>query len=151
MTHVFIDLEDTVINNWYDKQFLYWNNAKIAEYISNQNVSTVNIFSYAIWNDDDIQEFEKELKQPLEYEFGKVITLYPSVQQIAKEALIFDNNKYDNEFDFIATNSKQFGFPKYILSRNKDITEPSKFVLFDDSVFNMVVTANNVTIELIKV
>lgn len=49
--HLFIDLEETVIDNWFNKNFI--NIDKIKNMIDDLNPDHLHIFSAAIWDIND--------------------------------------------------------------------------------------------------
>ena len=85
MTKLFLDLEETVINNWdeallvkTDKlKTLLWTNPDIDRH-------DVTIFSFAIYNQKDKDLFERTMKPMLERTFGIVVTAWPSVAEMAE-------------------------------------------------------------------
>lgn len=62
--HLFIDLEETVIDDWYNKNFI--NIDKIKDMIKYLNPDHLHIFSAAVWDLDDVNEFNNKLRDNLE-------------------------------------------------------------------------------------
>lgn len=73
-TLIFLDLEETVIDDW-SKQWMAEavNTSKVKEWIASINPDRVRLFSYAMWTDHCIKDFEtmyqKWLSRLLDVEF----------------------------------------------------------------------------------
>lgn len=85
MSTLYLDLEQTVIDNWQDG--LLHKPQRIKHFIDANypdiNVDDVRIFSFAIYDDADKAKFEHELKGMLEATLDITITQWPSVVEIA--------------------------------------------------------------------
>lgn len=63
MKRVFLDLEGTIIDMW-DNPVLI-NVDKIRDFLAKHNVSEIEIFSFAIWDENDVNAFD-DIKESLE-------------------------------------------------------------------------------------
>lgn len=147
---IFIDLEDTVINNWHDGQLLTHGVYKIQQILEKEypRVTDLNIWSYAIWNNDDLDRFNKIYRKWLEEVFGMNIDLVFSVHQIRNLIYSYEHIEYEDRNEFMQMNGKFLSFMKYgQLYKDRD------FVLFDDLVPNSLLTFHdlNTTIRTIKI
>ena len=146
---IWIDLEETLINNWDDKYFLQSTRA-IRKWLSEvQGLTEINIWSFAIWDNTDIQHFEKSgLKKDIEEVLRFPIAQYPSVDEIQKMVYSYDKYKYNSRNEFMQLNGKMWPFMKFALQYKN-----TRFVLIDDAVPNMTVNEedNNASIQFINV
>lgn len=127
---IWLDLEETVINNWYDGMPIIetW---KVKKWLQeNTRSPNVNIFSYAIYDESDKSEFVFKYKSWLEQELEIIIDEFPSVEDVIKS----DNAYYETTFDFTSTNPKWIGFQKYVI--DLELTD-THFILIDDCVPNL--------------
>jgi len=68
MNILFLDLEDTIIEEW-DRPFLI-NVDKIKSFIDNNSFTDFGIFSYAIHNQSDLALFKRDMKPVIEKALG---------------------------------------------------------------------------------
>lgn len=47
---VFLDLEETVITNWYDFVLIYNNCSLIKQFLRKNKIRSINIYSFTIYN-----------------------------------------------------------------------------------------------------
>ncbi len=148
MLKVWLDLEETIINNWNDGLFL-GHVHKIKKWLDDNEIKEINIWSFAIWNDKDILDFESHLKKQIELALGRPIVLYPSVEQMQKLVYQYEHTEYDSVWEFMQLNRKNWSFIKYCLGHHKDC----KCILIDDAVPNQTLVDHdiNLTIRLINV
>lgn len=67
MTIFLLDLEETVIDNWEDCNIILPNIEKIKSLgINKRCKEKVGIFSWAMWNERDLDRFNDKLREPLE-------------------------------------------------------------------------------------
>ena len=64
-TILFLDLENTIIDTW-DNRNICSNWKSIKSWISCINFDEVHVFSYAIWNQDDIRTFKDSIAPSIE-------------------------------------------------------------------------------------
>lgn len=79
--HLFLDLEDTVItpvmNGWFDTHLI--NIPKIKKIIQDFNPDEIHIFSFAIWNKDELQKFNIGTRPMIEEILGRTLSAVPTV------------------------------------------------------------------------
>jgi hypothetical protein len=150
IVEVWLDLEETIIDNWHDGQFKYCNIIKIKSFLANlpKQPEHLNIWSHAIYDEADKQHFDKYMRESLERELGYLIKEFPSVKeqmQIAKE---FENFKYDDMHEFMQFNGKNLSFMKMGFLK-KDTT----LYLIDDSAMSISIHVhkNNVIMNLLNI
>ena len=68
---VFIDLEETIIESWDNP--LLMNVSKLKDILSTLEVSSVDVFSAAVWNDTDKSIFVSQMKEAIERVLDVVI------------------------------------------------------------------------------
>lgn len=70
--HLFLDLEDTVIttveNGWATAQVI--NSRKVRDFILKFNPHYVHVFSFAIWNAEDVADFNRHVRPYVESNLG---------------------------------------------------------------------------------
>lgn len=125
---LFLDLEETVIRSWTNPTLC--NVHKIRQYIQKIRVSEISIFSFAIYNNEDKDYFERNIKEHIETALGVDIMEWPSVDEINS---VFFNN-YGIHFDrheFINIWGKSRAFTDYCKA-----TQSGVCILIDDVVPN---------------
>lgn len=160
---IFLDLEQTVIDNWQDA-YLYkpfrvreWLTSMMGEQ-SAHNLRPVGVFSFAIYNDQDKKAFEQNLWQALELGLMIKITEWPSVEQMARASQLYTGTKWCGGkemstldlIDFIQIRGKVGAFEDWCMAQpENDIT----YVLLDDIVPNKTVIDHkrNIKIEYVNV
>lgn len=142
----FWDLEDTCITSWSDP--LLKNISKLREWVADNQVTEVTIFSFAIWSDADTAVFNRDIKAMLETAFGiKVVEVLTS-DHIRKVVCGHMSAQFDLH-DFLSLWGKKRAFAEYCSATLADCTA----VLIDDCVPNMTVTDHDkmLVIEYIDV
>ena len=61
---VFLDLEQTVITDWYDGYLA--NTTQVREFLATQKVTQFTVFSFAVWDQKDQDEFDSRHRRVLE-------------------------------------------------------------------------------------
>lgn len=129
---VFIDLEQTVIDDWWSATPI---NLHLRSELSGKDVI---IFSFALLNLQDKIEFNKRIKPEIEQVFGCKIIDAVLMSDVTKEiALKFNNLHFFDvvdEIDYRNTLGKQDLFLRYCQKFSD-----SAIFLFDDMVDNIVV------------
>jgi hypothetical protein len=131
---IYLDLEDKRIRDIVNERF--------------PNNTSFNIWSYAIYDDKDSDEFDYRLRPELEIAMRSKFDVVFDVDQIQKMVASYEGIKYDTRHEFMQLNNKFYSFIKYgQLCRNHHL------ILFDDTVPNMIMQIPdiNVTIETIKI
>ena len=144
---VLLDLEECLIDSWFDQNTLHYNIEKIKESgILNPdpsmgvNTVTVGIMSWAICGHEDVQVFNSKLRGPLEealgVEFDKFLPL--SMEEYASDMLHCRNLRLstDDLYDVFRKEEVLFS-----LARRFGRFECKEIVLIDDAVdHNLMVT-----------
>lgn len=127
---VWLDLEETVINNWNDGLLLAHTH-KIRKYLNLHEVKEITIWSFAIYDRNDQLEFEDSgMKRSIEDCLNVRINQYPSVDEIQKLVFHYENTRYDSRLDFMSMNGKFWSFVKYCMGHQIG----NHCVLIDDAV-----------------
>lgn len=147
-----LDLEETVIDVWSDHGFCSFNNTEpVRQFIKNGGFSKVGVLSFAIWNDTDLETFDRHLRSELEelFEIRFTTSLIFSVDNLRKE---FRKNglSFEDTSEFLQVCKKDFTFFKILQSdrfRNCDVTllddmVPDAILTFPDRVGRMVNVIN---------
>lgn len=142
---LWLDLEETVIDNWFDQVLLHNKINKIKQYIDNLGVKTINIWSFAIWHNEDKETFVKSgLKETLEDVFNKRIIEFPSIEETMKVTYDVDGYfHYDDMREWVQINGKFLSFFKYAKTR-----ENVELYLIDDCVEHTVVHFPNKNVKI---
>ncbi len=78
---VWLDLEDTIItpvvDGWWKTELI--NVEKIKRIIDDFNPDSVNIFSFAIWNQKELQSFNSAVRPLIEQHLGRKLSSIPTV------------------------------------------------------------------------
>jgi hypothetical protein len=128
---VWLDLEETIINNWDDGRLI--NVTKIRKWLDILEVEEISIWSFAIWNDKDIKSFEWMMKEEIEVALRRRIVDYPSVEAMRAYVYEYERIKYDSQSEFMTLNGKRWSFIKYCMVHQ--IGQHS--ILLDDAVPNL--------------
>lgn len=109
-TQVWIDLEDTVITSWAEQRLMPRKISKIRKWLRANKIREVRIWSFAIYNQADMQEFEAVLRDELSVALDCIITQWPSVQHMQQHVYEYEHIQYDSMFEFMQLNGKAFSF-----------------------------------------
>jgi hypothetical protein len=146
---LFLDLEETLIEVWQSNghvNFLIDNIEKINKFIHDNGVSEIGIFSFAIWDDEDRENFITKLSPQLK-EFGIEVSdsdVVP-VENVAKTILKNMRINLDSS-EVINLWGKDRAFIDWCrFEENGD-----HFVLIDDAVENCQVLFDNKSHIVIK-
>ena len=132
---VWLDLEDSVINNWRDKDLSPSGIKVTRNFLKRNRVSEINIFSFAIDNEADRKEFVSSgLKAQLEEALEVTIKEIALADDLRKSTL--KNIGVDFAlWEFKCVWGKFRGFQDFCIFRR---TEDIHFILIDDTVPNSV-------------
>lgn len=147
-TQVFLDLEETVIDSW--GSGLLINIQKVRSWLQQfGSKKPVHIFSFAVWDQQDQQEFEQRLRAPLEQALDTHVITVPSVEDLAREHFRVTGTRWESVTDFISHVGKPGGFEFWAEHRFTG----SHCVLLDDVVPNKTVTNHdtNTVVELVNI
>ena len=112
---MFLDLEETVIDDWQRKNFININ--KIKNIIDDFNPDYLHIFSAAIWDINDVNEFNNELRDSLESILKRKVNCVVSMEHakefsnwvscdISIQELLLDIGKFRLFIDYCKKNFK---------------------------------------------
>lgn len=147
---IFLDLEDTIISNWYDGRLLGNNIKRIRDTIRERfpNFKVLNIWSFAIYDQTDIDDFDIRLRNDVEVAMRHKFDFIISVDRMMELVKEYENIHYDSRHEFMQMNNKFYSFIKYC-----QLYTDLHLILFDDAVPNMImqIPDKNLTIETIKI
>lgn len=109
---LFIDLEGTVIGSWNDPRLI--NEDSVRKFIRWQDVDHVNIFSFAIWTQKDLEQFHRVLQPQLESALDTRIINVPMVADMMAVDTDQTSMVFDNACDFITTRTKKDAFIAWV-------------------------------------
>lgn len=118
MRHLFLDLEDTVItpanDGWHNTEPI--NIARVRRFIDSWKPDYVNIFSFAIWDDQQLRLFDFHVRPWLERELGIRFNHIPTREQIKMRCSVAMRMANDmvSEQDLMDFWGKQMSFRLYI-------------------------------------
>lgn len=151
-TKFFFDLEETLITDWHDP--VLCNVQKVRAWITANDVKEANIFSWAVWDEADIEVFNRDLKHWLEDSFGfkiiGVVSKGAAIKVVCKhKGLKININDGLDVADVANFFGKHGIFTEWCLAWGRDCT----CVLLDDVVPNRTIVDadRNVTIKLVNV
>lgn len=129
MKKVWLDLEETIIDSW--SSGLLVNTSKVRKWISDQAVTNVSIWSFAIWDEKDWNEFSSSgIKNTLERALNVEIYEYLCVDDVQKKVFEYENVHYESRSDFMSLNGKHWSFIKYCMHHQQG----HECILLDDVV-----------------
>lgn len=140
MTTLYLDLEETVIRSWSNQTLC--NVSKVRQFL-NDNLDVdrgdVRVFSFAIYNDKDKDEFVRFIKPMLEQALGVTITQWPSVFDMAEASQKLTGARWLDAdtmggldiCEYISIVGKVRSFEDWVLYH---ATDNSRSVLIDDIV-----------------
>ena len=147
--NLFLDLELTLIKDWYDQTLIPHNIEIIKKFINEHRIERSVLFSGAVWTKSEGEAFNTELRVFLEEKLGisiDVLLLGEAHQLILnKNGLIGENTAFACD-TFLFEEKEEF-FKQWLLATEAK----GHFVLFDDTVENSIYHRGELTIELIKV
>ena len=140
MTKLYLDLEETVIKSWQDQVLV--KSDKLEQLLAFDltiDRDDVRIFSFAIYDQKDQDEFERRIKPMLERRFGITITQWPSIEDIATADQRLTGIRWlDGDtmggldiHEFITIRGKVTAFENYVRFHHDD---GDRHVLLDDVV-----------------
>jgi len=136
-TTVFIDLEQTLIDNWSSRELI--NIRPIRAFLKARGVTEISIYSFAIYDDNDKRKFSDHLKSQIEEALGVTVLAYPSVRDMIREDKKFTGVTFDqwSEItDYLRLRRKQDSFVNYILGT----CEFDLAILIDDVVPDLTIS-----------
>jgi hypothetical protein len=139
--HLWLDLEDTVIlpviNGWQNTEVI--NIDRVKAFMSEFKPHVVNVFSFAIWNHQQLSLFNRDARPALESALGVCFSLVPTVDDdilpvcTKMKNLGNDSVTFSDMSDFWG---KQEAFRLYIRDLYKSNSTHVKVAFLDDAVYN---------------
>lgn len=137
MNKVFIDLEGTIIDVWHGGNLKLKNVELIKDVISQYGVNEVGIFSFAIVNSSDLNDFFGRLCGKIEDAIGVPITSVPTVRDMMRADANHTGFTPVHTIDWHQARNKELAFKIWALGELSHFTNA---VLIDDVVPNMSMT-----------
>lgn len=120
---IFLDLEGTVIDSWEDPILL--NSSRVAEWLEAEKATHHGVFSFAIYNAEELSLFHKDIALPLLRRLNIQLTLeVPTVATLTKTCT--DSAQSSELFEM----GKALAFMRYV----KATFHTGEFILLDDKV-----------------
>lgn len=145
---LFLDLEETIINDWWSRKLV--NVHKLRKYIRLNSISTIGIFSFAIFDDNDRKDFSDNMHSWLEEVLEVTISdeLIPTVEDVVKIVshqkrilpLITARDFFDffdkrSAFEYYCTNDYRFADHKCTLI--DDAVKNTRLILDDREIITI--------------
>ena len=108
---VFLDLEETVINNWNDG--LLVNTTRVREFLASQGATQFTVFSFAVWDKKDQQDFERLHRRALERALDCRVVACPSVADFQRVDTELTGVHFDSVTDYISIRGKVGAFTNW--------------------------------------
>jgi hypothetical protein len=142
---VFVDLEECLALSWADP--IPCNHEKVERFLA-EHGREVELFSFAVWNEKEVEIFREKHGPMLEREFNcKFVNVHPlsKVHDIVRRF----NQVHFESWELSSIWGKARSFEDFCLWQNKTDWH---FVLFDDTVLDKTIhyTGSNVIIELVR-
>lgn len=137
---IFLDLEQTVIDSWETMNFLFNRASMIKNAIdlmgelAPDKEIVLGIMSWAVWNHNDLESFNEELRKPLEDFFERPINITWTMEDWFAASVHSGTRVNSNIADFFDSFTKEDVLFKM---RNHDMFKEQALVLFDDAVEDM--------------
>jgi len=143
-TKIFLDLEETIIDAWDSRIFLLNNIADIKTFINgnfNFNSVELGIFSFAIWNEEDKEDFNKNLKNIIQDLFELPI-IDENIVTVTDIGDLLSKKLFVNllPFELINIWGKEKAFFDWVSLTDQKRTK--RFILIDDIVRNLTIKNN---------
>ncbi len=154
---LFIDLENTlispVVDSWLSSEVI--NIEKIKDFISQHEIESVNIFSFAIWNEQERNLFKNHLLFDIEEGLGQKILHIPTVDNEIIPACCKQKKMNRENVNFINLTqfwSKDLAFILCMKEWFKN-SQDLNCILLDDMVENqnMNILKNNLNLSIFNI
>ena len=154
-TIAYFDLEETIINEFNVYGYDMVNVEKIKKIISDNNISDIIIFSFAIHDEKDKADFVQCFKTPIEQAFH--VTVNDKVDSIMDMSKIFTKNhrmstmSKSDFFDFINKERMMIEYVQYMIKFNG--MKNTRIIFVDDVIpdADYIFKTPNVKIEFINI
>lgn len=145
-THVWLDLEETIISSWHESLLI--NHNVIKGWLDDNHIGDINIWSFAIWDEGDRDEFvESGMKASLERVLKRKILTYPSLRDMRRMIYQYEKVTYSHNSDFMSMNGKHWSFIKFCAGEHPD----KRCILIDDTVPNWEIKDKKTNGEIILI
>lgn len=135
-TIVLFDLEETLIESWENPRLLHEENPSIQKWLSTLGAFQSGLLSFAVWDEKDLNTFNKTLREPLEKTFG---IEFSDPLMFIKTDLLIKNRVWENK-PFLDMNDFDDFFKKdttmFALWKNEFQRPNTRVILLDDKVLN---------------
>ena len=108
---VFLDLEETVINNWSDGLLI--NATRVREFLATQGATQFTVFSFAVWDEKDQQDFDRWHRRALERALDCRVAACPSVADFQRVDTELTGVRFDSVTDYISIRGKVGAFTNW--------------------------------------
>ena len=155
---LFLDLEDTIItpvvNGWFSADLM--NVGKIKSFIEREGIEDFMIFSFAIWNDKDLEDFNRICRPMIEKSLGVNFGFIPTLEKDILDSCCKQKGISSSEISTMEVRDfwgKDLSFvlcAKDWFSKNES---HHTVILLDDMVQTMSVTfkKENLTVQLFNI
>ena len=134
MNKLFLDLEETVVDSWQSQRLV--NIGAVKSFLQNNSFDEVDVFSFAVWNNDDVAVFNRDLKPVLNRALNVNLKDCPSVPDVMKADTKLTGVQWHNDVtEFIQVRGKFTAFLNWCKLNHPN----DNCVLLDDMVPNVTV------------
>lgn len=109
---VFLDLEGTVVDDWTNMKLV--NARRVGDFLQKLKVIEVGVFSFAVWNDNDLNLFKTDLQSRLESVLDVKVTDVPTVKMMMDLDRNSTHTHFDDASDFITMRGKKNAFMNWV-------------------------------------
>lgn len=129
-TLVLLDLEETVVDDWQSRNFLWHKMERVKRFLEQFHPFTLGLMSWAVWDDGDLRVFHDELEGPLSEFFGSTFEAAWSLDQWQNRLLKCKGLKAERKdmFDCFGKHETLF------MCRNDPLFANRRVLLVDDVV-----------------
>jgi hypothetical protein len=127
---VFLDLEETVITDWSRAELI--NIPKIQAWLEKLGTTEAEIFSFAVWNEDDKARFWQLIAPCLERALNIKVTACASVEDFFQADRTVTGVFWENTSEFVSMRGKLDAFRSWC----RLVNPHGRSVLLDDVVPN---------------
>jgi hypothetical protein len=129
--NVFLDLEDTVLDDW--ESGLLVNTEKVKTFLHSLSVTEFTVFSFAVWDESDVEVFNQRHKSLLETSLQVKVKSCPTLKDFMSADVKHTGVRFVQLHEFISVRGKVDAFRTWC-----DVHYPDQnCVLVDDTVPNL--------------
>jgi hypothetical protein len=131
----FLDLEQTIIESWASPDLIYTDPLRL--WLHAQGAESVNIFSFALWNEKDKVAFvDRGIRHSIETALGLPVRTYPAVTDMMRAEQQVNHTNFENVQEYIGLRGKKDAFRNYM----QCVGSFTRAVLIDDVVPDETIT-----------